>query len=52
VDNFANADGASTGIEWALERPIEYAINHNAKEVGHPSSGSPAQDRSRLDAGQ
>lgn len=29
VDNFAGAGGASLGIERALGRPIDIAINHD-----------------------
>jgi len=41
VDNFAGAGGASTGIERALGRPIDIAVNHDADairmhEVNHP----------------
>lgn len=33
VDNFAGAGGASIGIERAIGRPIDYAINHSAAAV-------------------
>jgi len=33
VDNFACGGGASTGIEAALGRPVDIAINHNAKAL-------------------
>lgn len=33
VDNFAGGGGASTGIEEALGRPIDYAINHSREAV-------------------
>jgi DNA (cytosine-5)-methyltransferase 1 len=41
VDNFAGGGGASSGIEAALGRPIDYAINHDAQaiamhRVNHP----------------
>lgn len=41
VDNFAGGGGASTGIEAALQRPVDIAINHDPKalalhEVNHP----------------
>ena len=41
VDNFAGGGGASTGIELALGRPIDIAINHDQgavamHEVNHP----------------
>lgn len=33
VDNFACGGGASEGIETALGRPVDFAINHNAKAL-------------------
>lgn len=41
VDNFAGGGGASTGIEAALGRPVDVAINHDRDairmhEVNHP----------------
>lgn len=41
VDNFAGGGGASTGIEQALGRPVDIAINHDPDaiamhEVNHP----------------
>lgn len=41
VDNFAGGGGASTGIEAALGRPVDVAINHDLAaiemhEVNHP----------------
>lgn len=41
VDNFAGGGGASLGIETALGRPVDYAINHDAEaiamhRVNHP----------------
>ncbi|MFH1806871.1 MAG: DNA cytosine methyltransferase [Pseudomonadota bacterium] len=33
VDNFAGGGGASTGIELALGRPVNIAINHDANAV-------------------
>lgn len=43
VDNFAGAGGASLGIEAALGRAVDIAINHSpravaAHEVNHPAS--------------
>lgn len=43
VDNFAGGGGASTGIERALGRPVDYAINHDAlaiamHRVNHPQT--------------
>lgn len=41
IDNFAGGGGASTGIEMALGRPVDIAINHDPEaiamhEVNHP----------------
>ncbi len=33
VDSFAGGGGASTGIELALGRPIDYAINHDESAI-------------------
>jgi len=33
VDNFAGGGGASTGIEAALGRPVDIAINHDAEAI-------------------
>lgn len=33
VDNFAGGGGASTGIEQALGRPVDIAINHDAAAI-------------------
>jgi DNA (cytosine-5)-methyltransferase 1 len=43
VDNFAGGGGATMGIEWALGRPVDIAINHNPialamHEVNHPQT--------------
>jgi DNA (cytosine-5)-methyltransferase 1 len=43
VDNFAGGGGASTGIEWALGRSPDIAINHDAQavamhEANHPTT--------------
>lgn len=43
IDSFAGGGGASTGIEQALGRSPDYAINHNAAalllhEVNHPDT--------------
>jgi DNA (cytosine-5)-methyltransferase 1 len=43
VDNFAGGGGASTGIEAAMGRPVDIAINHSADaiamhEVNHPGT--------------
>ena len=33
VDNFAGGGGASTGIEMALNRPVDIAINHDPAAI-------------------
>jgi len=43
VDLFAGGGGASSGIEQALGRPVDIAINHNAiavemHRVNHPQT--------------
>lgn len=43
VDNFAGGGGASTGIEAAIGRPVDIAINHDPvavamHEVNHPAT--------------
>jgi DNA (cytosine-5)-methyltransferase 1 len=43
VDNFAGGGGASTGIETALGRSVDFAINHDAEavamhRVNHPNT--------------
>lgn len=43
VDNFAGGGGASTGIEMALGRPVNIAINHDREaismhEANHPNT--------------
>jgi DNA (cytosine-5)-methyltransferase 1 len=43
IDNFAGGGGASTGIENALGRPCDIAINHDPgavamHEVNHPQT--------------
>lgn len=43
VDNFAGGGGASTGIELAIGRPVDIAINHDPSavamhEVNHPQT--------------
>jgi DNA (cytosine-5)-methyltransferase 1 len=34
IDNFAGGGGASTGIEMALGRPVNIAINHDPEALG------------------
>lgn len=41
IDNFAGGGGASTGIEMALGRPVDIAVNHDPEaiamhEINHP----------------
>lgn len=36
VDLFAGGGGTSTGIEEALNRPVDFAINHAAAAVRAP----------------
>lgn len=43
IDNFAGGGGASTGIEMALDRPVDVAINHDPlaismHTVNHPTT--------------
>ncbi|UYV13771.1 MAG: DNA cytosine methyltransferase [Phycisphaera sp.] len=43
IDNFAGAGGASVGIEAAMGRPVDYAINHDPEAiethaVNHPGT--------------
>lgn len=33
IDNFAGGGGASTGIEMAIGRPVDIAINHDADAI-------------------
>ncbi len=49
VDNFAGGGGASLGVERAIGRPIDVAINHDAKAVAmhranHPHTRHLCQD--------
>jgi DNA (cytosine-5)-methyltransferase 1 len=49
IDNFAGGGGASTGIERALGRPVDYAINHNATalathKANHPNTHHLCED--------
>ncbi|MCB2218026.1 MAG: DNA cytosine methyltransferase [Desulfobulbaceae bacterium] len=41
VDNFAGGGGASTGIEIALGRPIDVAINHDQEAVAMHQANHP-----------
>ncbi|GAA4002879.1 DNA cytosine methyltransferase [Deinococcus rubellus] len=49
IDNFAGAGGASSGMERALGRPVDHAINHDPVAVGlhrvnHPHSHHSVED--------
>ena len=49
VDNFAGGGGASLGIEQALGRPVDIAVNHDAEAVAmhranHPRTAHYLQD--------
>jgi len=41
VDNFAGGGGASTGIEMALGRPIDIAINHDPEAISMHRANHP-----------
>jgi DNA (cytosine-5)-methyltransferase 1 len=41
VDNFAGGGGASTGIEAALGRPVDFAINHDPEAVAMHAANHP-----------
>ncbi|WP_242986552.1 DNA cytosine methyltransferase [Vallitalea guaymasensis] len=41
VDNFAGGGGASSGIEMAVNRPVDIAINHNPKAIGMHQTNHP-----------
>ncbi|MCG8694671.1 MAG: DNA cytosine methyltransferase [Minwuiales bacterium] len=41
VDNFAGGGGASLGIEWALGRPVDIAINHDPEAVAMHRANHP-----------
>ncbi|MFZ5770513.1 MAG: DNA cytosine methyltransferase [Thermodesulfobacteriota bacterium] len=42
VDNFAGGGGASLGMEWALGRPVDIAINHNREALAMHKANHPA----------
>ncbi len=57
IDNFAGGGGASTGIEAAIGRPIEYAINHDPQAIAmhkanHPETYHYCQDVWEVDPRQ
>jgi DNA (cytosine-5)-methyltransferase 1 len=41
VDNFAGGGGASTGIERAIGRPVDIAINHDPEAVAMHQTNHP-----------
>lgn len=41
VDSFAGGGGASTGIEWALGRPVDIAINHDPAAIAMHRANHP-----------
>jgi len=54
VDNFAGGGGASTGIEAALGRPIDIAINHDriaieVHKANHPTTHHECEDVFQID---
>lgn len=54
IDSFAGGGGASTGIEWALGRSPDIAINHNAEAIAmhrlnHPKTKHYCEDVWQVD---
>jgi DNA (cytosine-5)-methyltransferase 1 len=49
VDSFAGAGGASLGIEWALGRSPDIAINHDAEAIAVHAANHPATRHYRED---
>lgn len=41
IDNFAGGGGASLGIEWAMGRPVDVAINHSAAAIAMHAENHP-----------
>jgi DNA (cytosine-5)-methyltransferase 1 len=41
IDNFAGGGGASTGIEWAVGRPVDIAINHDPAALAMHKANHP-----------
>jgi len=37
IDNFTGGGGTSTGLELALNRPVDIAINHDPKALASAS---------------
>lgn len=57
IDSFAGGGGASLGIEWALGRAPDVAINHDAKaiamhQVNHPTTRHYCEDVWKVDPAQ
>lgn len=44
VDNFAGGGGASSGIELALGRPVDIAINHDPEAVAMHRANHPTTE--------
>jgi DNA (cytosine-5)-methyltransferase 1 len=56
IDNFAGGGGASTGIELALGRHVDHAVNHNPEALGmhrinHPQTVHHCEDVFDIDPG-
>ena len=54
IDNFAGGGGASTGIERAIRRPVDEALNHNRKalamhRMNHPTTRHHPEDIMQAD---
>lgn len=49
IDNFAGGGGASEGIEQALGRPVDLAINHDATAIAVHTANHPGSDHSVAD---
>lgn len=52
VDLFAGGGGASTGIEQALGRPVDIAINHDPEAIAMHAMNHPATEHYREDVFQ
>lgn len=46
VDNFAGGGGASTGIEIAIGRNVDIAINHDPDAIAMHKANHPIKERS------
>lgn len=54
IDNFAGGGGASTGIELAMGRPVDVAVNHDPvalwmHEINHPMTRHMCEDVWKVD---